>query len=119
PSPPNSAESGPDDDPDHDQDRDPGEPHDLECATLTRTRAGLRCVLIDRRRGLPQEVVVALEPLGVVLDLSRFLFHRVHEAPLAAPTRGRAGFARAAVQHTLSGTLPFDSTRSDSIASFR
>jgi hypothetical protein len=70
-----STKGSPHDQPDHDQDRDPGEPQDLKRATLPGTRAGLRRVLVDRRRGLPEEVVVALEHLGVVLDLSRFFFH--------------------------------------------
>ena len=57
-----------DDDGDEDDEDERGEAHGAARALLAGTGAGLRHVRVARRRGLAQDVVLALEHLGLLLD---------------------------------------------------
>ena len=67
------ADQGPEHDRDHDDQDEPGPAHRHEGLALAWAGAGLRGVGIERRGGLPRQLVFALEHLRVVLDLSLVL----------------------------------------------
>ena len=94
---PGLAKSRPEDDGDHDDDREPREAHDAPRAALPGTRPGLgheRIALCGRLAG---DVVLANEHLRIVLDLA-FL---VHADPFPFPYRADTGS-----QHTSRKVAP-------------